>query len=583
VTADPDNTIPESIETNNGIDVVITIDATGGISVGACVLNPDFSHVYVTFSEAWVYNAGTWTNIPMTEKTVDLVYLHESSMTELLGVAGLESGEYTKVKLIIDNASAISSETGELVNLSLPSNEFVVDYQFGVNDNGFVNVIVYFDLIKSIKQNDGTYEFVPTLLRVVEEKHSFETSLEPTSLELYTGQVGTHTVTITNTGTVNDVYSLTLISGIDENWIDFPSTLEVPAGESRTALLKFTAPENLILNKDVTYPFQVVVNISFSQTSVLAFTPSLAVDGSLTVKAKIPATVDIDPDTLNLKSNGRWITAYIELPSGYDLASVNIGTITLENVAPAESRPTAIGDHDNDGIPDLMVKFDRSAVQALVSVGDVKLTVAGKWHTVLFSGSDSIRVINPGQGQGSENKPSVSPGQSDNHPGCGNQGDQQGQNGQGSVGNQGNSQDHEQSQSNPGHDGQPPGQSSNNGQGNSSDQASDNQSPVETPQEQGESQNPGVRDNQAQGGQDNQTPSGQGDQSPGQGDQGNQGQGDSNNQSSQGQGNSGGDQSQGNQGNGQGNQDQGNQGNSEGNGQGNGNSGNQGQEKAKGN
>ncbi|MEW5995324.1 MAG: glycoside hydrolase family 16 protein [Candidatus Zixiibacteriota bacterium] len=30
----------------------------------------------------------------------------------------------------------------------------------------------------------------------------------------------------------------------------------------------------------------------------------------------VPATVDIDPDTLNLKSQGRWITAYIELPAG---------------------------------------------------------------------------------------------------------------------------------------------------------------------------------------------------------------------------------------------------------------------------
>jgi hypothetical protein len=296
----------------------------------------------------------------------------------------------------------------------------------------------------------------------------------------------------------------------------------------------------------------------------------------------ISATVDIDPDTLNLKSNGRWITAYIELPSGYDLTSVNIGTITLENVVPAEPRPTAIGDHDHDGISDLMVKFDRSAVQALVSVGDVKLTVTGKWHAVLFSGSDNIRVINPGQKQGNDNKP----GQSDGHQGCGNQGghgngdqgnngqcgdhgsseshgqDNQGDqcNGQG-HGNQDNQCDQGQSHGSQGGQGDqenglppqtPPGQNDqgNQGQGNQGDQgneqgssggqSSDNQSPAGTPQEQGGSQGPSGQDNQAQSGQCSQTPPEQDGQSSGQSDQGNQGgnegngQGNSGNQNGQG-------------------------------------------------
>jgi hypothetical protein len=112
----------------------------------------------------------------------------------------------------------------------------------------------------------------------------------------------------------------------------------------------------------------------------------------------IPATIDIDPDTLNLKSKGKWITAYIELSSGHDLASVDVGTIMLEGVVPAESHPTEIGDHDGDGIPDLMVKFDRQAVQELLEPGDVELTVTGSWRAVLFKGSDTIRVIEPGGG-----------------------------------------------------------------------------------------------------------------------------------------------------------------------------------------
>jgi hypothetical protein len=109
----------------------------------------------------------------------------------------------------------------------------------------------------------------------------------------------------------------------------------------------------------------------------------------------IPATVDIDPDTLNLKSNGKWITAYIELPEGYDVADIDVSTILLEDTISAEANPTEIGDYDEDGFADLMVKFDRSNVQEILEVGDeVEITVTGELtYGTLFEGTDTIRVI----------------------------------------------------------------------------------------------------------------------------------------------------------------------------------------------
>jgi hypothetical protein len=111
-----------------------------------------------------------------------------------------------------------------------------------------------------------------------------------------------------------------------------------------------------------------------------------------------------DPDTLNLKSKGRWVTCYIELPLGYLPENISVGTIALEGenlfeaLLRAEPWPTKIGDYDEDGIPDLMVKFDRSEVQELVEVGDnVELTVFGLWGRIPFRGSDNIRVIEPGE------------------------------------------------------------------------------------------------------------------------------------------------------------------------------------------
>ena len=44
----------------------------------------------------------------------------------------------------------------------------------------------------------------------------------------------------------------------------------------------------------------------------------------------IEAEVNIDPDTLNVKSKGKWITAYIELPEGYDVNDIDINTVKLQ-------------------------------------------------------------------------------------------------------------------------------------------------------------------------------------------------------------------------------------------------------------
>ncbi len=120
-----------------------------------------------------------------------------------------------------------------------------------------------------------------------------------------------------------------------------------------------------------------------------------------TVEA-VEAIVDIDPDTLNLKGKGRWITAYIELPEGYDVNDINVSTILLNDTVPAELHPTEVGDYDEDGIPDLMVKFDRDEVISLIEsnlntrerVCTVTLTITGKLYDgTRFQGRDSIRVL----------------------------------------------------------------------------------------------------------------------------------------------------------------------------------------------
>ena len=110
-----------------------------------------------------------------------------------------------------------------------------------------------------------------------------------------------------------------------------------------------------------------------------------------------PATVDIEPDTLNLDSKGKWITCYIELEESYDVADIDISTIKLNGTVPAEEKPTGLGDCDDDGIPDLMVKFDRDSVQGILEVGDeVEIVITGELDGTSFKGTDTIRVIDKG-------------------------------------------------------------------------------------------------------------------------------------------------------------------------------------------
>ncbi len=109
----------------------------------------------------------------------------------------------------------------------------------------------------------------------------------------------------------------------------------------------------------------------------------------------IPAFVDFDPDTLNLKSRGQYVTVYLELPKGYEINEIDLETIRLNNQVPAELKPIAISDYDNNGIPDLMIKFNRSAVQSILELGEkIKIVISGKLNDGRpFEGSDLIRVV----------------------------------------------------------------------------------------------------------------------------------------------------------------------------------------------
>ncbi len=100
-------------------------------------------------------------------------------------------------------------------------------------------------------------------------------------------------------------------------------------------------------------------------------------------------SLDVDPDTLNLKSQGKWVTAYIEAENA-SVTDIDPYSLRLNGVAPAWTRL-----RDDT----LVAKVDRAAFAATVPPGEgVVVTLTGLWKDGnTFIATDTIRVIRSGR------------------------------------------------------------------------------------------------------------------------------------------------------------------------------------------
>jgi hypothetical protein len=255
----------------------------------------------------------------------------------------------------------------------------------------------------------------PTLL--------FTATIDPTTA--YVGETKTYTITITNvgSGSGNSYYLGSAKITVPTSYFTVDgstlSVTRVPAGTAWTATLVGTEIQ-LSTTGTGTLANGQYIEVSFDATAIAPGTgewttsayhgtdwsTSLGISGSqptVTVTSSIiTAIVDIDPDTLNLSSEGVPVTAYIQLPQGCDVEDIDVGSILLNDLIPVTMKNGylwfELQDSDNDGIADtLMVKFDRSDVNEILEVGDeVEITVTGMVGTIPFVGSDIIRVIDQG-------------------------------------------------------------------------------------------------------------------------------------------------------------------------------------------
>jgi len=114
--------------------------------------------------------------------------------------------------------------------------------------------------------------------------------------------------------------------------------------------------------------------------------------GAYEYSPPIWADVDIEPDTLNLTSRGKWITAFIKMPEDYDMNDIDANSVYLEG----EIEPERFWLAEDNQVAIAM--FSREEVQAVLIAGEVELTITGQLSDgTLFEGTDVIRVIDEGR------------------------------------------------------------------------------------------------------------------------------------------------------------------------------------------
>ena len=106
------------------------------------------------------------------------------------------------------------------------------------------------------------------------------------------------------------------------------------------------------------------------------------------------AEVEFAPSVLNCKGNGKYVGCHLEPPAGFDAADIDVSSVMLNGQVQAESHPTSMGDHDGDGIADMMVKFQRASVMALTSgAGEFEARVGfATLDGTSFEGADTLRI-----------------------------------------------------------------------------------------------------------------------------------------------------------------------------------------------
>ena len=126
----------------------------------------------------------------------------------------------------------------------------------------------------------------------------------------------------------------------------------------------------------------------------------------------IVSSLEITPDTLNKKSNGKYVTVRIEFNEGIDVYQIYTSGVGLilngHMILWAQPGDIMFTEFNENGIDDLTIKFDRQSVFQSIGTGDVEISVIGLVDSQIFQESYMVRVIgHPGKAVKKQSKPKI--------------------------------------------------------------------------------------------------------------------------------------------------------------------------------
>jgi hypothetical protein len=104
----------------------------------------------------------------------------------------------------------------------------------------------------------------------------------------------------------------------------------------------------------------------------------------------------VDPNSLNLNSHGKFMSAAIQFPVFIDPLDLDLSTVQLDSTVYADTTQSALTDKNEDGILEHEVKFLRAEVFEVIAEGQqVPITISGIIDGQSFVATDTIRVFRP--------------------------------------------------------------------------------------------------------------------------------------------------------------------------------------------
>lgn len=130
----------------------------------------DYDEIFVTFTRVEVKpENGTWVTVMEGEESIDLLALSAPLAKEKLGLVSLDAGDYKHFRVDVKEAKGVKD--GNETLFKVPSGTLKFKYAFTVEADKETQIVLDFDLDKSINDKDAKDPiFKPTLKAVKDNK-----------------------------------------------------------------------------------------------------------------------------------------------------------------------------------------------------------------------------------------------------------------------------------------------------------------------------------------------------------------------------------------------------------------------------